>query len=460
MVEPNIEDLFTRAKEEIRVKKAAQSGSRPNAGAASRPQSIETGWRTRLLVGKRGGPLAVVANALTALRYAPEWQGVLHFNESSLATIVKLAPPFENVPAVPFAWADEHDILTAAWLQHQGIGVGKEVAGQAVQAVAREHPFHPIRDYVDALVWDGVSRIDDWLTLYLGAEPSEYVRAVGARFLIGGVARVYRPGAKNDTCLILEGDQGALKSTALRTLAGDEFFSDDISELGSKDSVMQTRGMWIIELSELDAMAKGEVSRIKAFMSRQVDRIRPPYGRRVIEAPRECIFAGTVNKDTYLKDETGGRRFWPVKCGRINIADLARDRDQLWAEARDRFRAGDQWWLNTKGLMDSAAEEARARYEGDPWDDLIGEWLKNPIERFDNTGHPLAELTSTYESVTVSDVLIHCIGKRPETWTQADQNRVARSLTSKGWKRKLKRTDNGREWRYFAPVTSMGGVTS
>jgi predicted P-loop ATPase len=296
--------------------------------------------------------------------------------------------------------------------------------------------------------------------LYLGAEPSDYVRAVGAKFLIGGVARVYRPGVKNDTCLILEGEQGALKSTALRTLAGDDFFSDDISELGSKDSVMQTRGIWIIELSELDAMAKGEVSRIKAFMSRQVDRIRPPYGRRVIEAPRECIFAGTVNKDTYLKDETGGRRFWPVKCGRINVVDLARDRDQLWAEARERFRANHPWWFTDKALIDSAAEESRARYEGDPWDDLIAEWLKNPNERFDNTGHPLAEMTSNSSSVTLKDVLIHCIGKRPDAWTQADQNRVARSLTAKGWKRKLKRSGDEREWRYFAPVTSMGGVTS
>jgi predicted P-loop ATPase len=418
-------------------------------------QSIATGWKTRLILGKRGGALAVVANALIGLRHAPEWQGVLHFNESYLATIVKLAPPFEYAPAVPFTWADEHDVLTAAWMQHHGIAVGKEVAAQAVQTVAREHSFHPIRDYLGPLKWDGTGRIDQWLPLYLGAEASEYMRAVGAKFLIGAVARVYKSGAKNDTCLILEGPQGLLKSTALRTLAGDEFFSDDIAELGSKDSVMQTRGVWIIELSELDAMAKGEVSRVKAFMSRQVDRIRPPYGRRVIEAPRECVFAGTVNKDTYLKDETGGRRFWPVKCGVINIEALRRDRDQLWAEACERFRQGHTWWLDNKELAEAAAEEAQARYEGDPWDDLIAPWLKNPTQRFDQTGHPVAELGSTPESVTVPDVLLHCIGKRLDMWTQADQNRVARSLRAKGCKRKLKRTGNEREWRYFPPVTTV-----
>jgi predicted P-loop ATPase len=218
---------------------------------------------------------------------------------------------------------------------------------------------------------------------------------------------------------------------------------------------MQTRGVWIIELSELDAMTKGEVARVKAFMSRQVDRIRPPYGKRVTAVLRECVFAGTVNKDTYLKDETGGRRFWPVRCGVIKIPELRRDRDQLWAEARDQFRAGETWWLDKQHLVASAAEEAQARYEGDPWDDLIAEWLKEPTERRDQSGHPVARLRSSPESVTVADILVHCIGKLPNMWTQADQTRVGRSLTAMGWNRKQKRVRGEREWRYFPPVTSV-----
>jgi putative DNA primase/helicase len=409
--------------------------------------SIDKGWKARLIVGPRGAVRSVVANALIAFRHAPEWQGVLHFNESSLATIVRVAPPFWSAPGLPFTWADEHDVLAAAWLQHQGISVNKEIAGQAVHAVAREHSFHPVRAYLDSLKWDRIPRIDDWLTLFLGVEPSDYARAVGANFLIGGVARVYRPGVKNDTCPILEGPQGALKSTALRTLAGTEFFTDDIAELGSKDSVMQTRGVWIVELGELDAMTRGELSRVKAFMSRQVDRIRPPYGRRVVEAPRECIFAGTVNKDTYLKDETGGRRFWPVKCGAIKIKELGRDRDQLWAEARARFHSGDTWWLNNPALMESAAKEVDGRYEDDPWDEMISEWVRNPQRRSDPV-YPVLPLTSTTDFVTVSDILIHCIGKRPDTWAQPDQTRVARSLTRNGFKRYQKRLPGKREWRY------------
>src|ERR1019366_4668657 len=126
-------------------------------------EAISSDWKSGLLRGKGGGVSAVVANSLIAIRSAPEWKHVLHFNESSMATIAKLPPPFERAPAVPFRWADEHDVLTAAWLQHQGISVTKEIAGQAVNAVAREHPFHPIRDYLDSLKWDGVDRIDRWL---------------------------------------------------------------------------------------------------------------------------------------------------------------------------------------------------------------------------------------------------------------------------------------------------------
>lgn len=154
------------------------------------------------------------------------------------------------------------------------------------------------------------------------------------------MARIYRPGTKVDNCLILDGGQGTLKSTALRTLA-EPWFTDELGDLGSKDAALQLRGAWIIELSELDAMQRMEASRIKAFISRSNDRYRPPYGRHVVDMPRECILAGTVNHQTYLRDETGGRLFWPVRTGRIDIADLKRDRDQLWAGARARYQTGD-----------------------------------------------------------------------------------------------------------------------
>jgi predicted P-loop ATPase len=296
--------------------------------------------------------------------------------------------------------------------------------------VAREHSFHPIRDYLDLVKWDGIARIDDWLTLYVGVDPSAYVRAVGAKFLIGGVARVYRPGSKNDSCLILEGPQGSLKSTALRSLA-DPWFTDDMPELGTKDAALQTRGVWLIEIAELDSMTRPEVSRVKAFMSRSVDRFRPPYGRRPIDVRRECIFAGTTNKQDYLKDETGGRRFWPVECGRISLDELRRDRDQLWAEAVIRYRDGATWWLDSRELVEAASSEQQERYDADPWQPVIEQWVLGR------------------EYVTCEQILESCLEKLKKDWSQPDKNRIARTLKALDWRRYQKRLDDGRrEWRY------------
>jgi hypothetical protein len=169
-----------------------------------------------------------------------------------------------------------------------------------------------------------------------------YHRAVGPRWMISAVARIYAPGCKADCALILEGPQGIRKSSALMMIAK-PWFADRLSDLSSKDAAMETRGVWIIEIAELDTMSRAVVSTIKAFMSRTQDRFRPPYGKRLVDLPRQCVFAGSVNPEGgYLKDPTGGRRFWPVVCSTINLETLQRDREQLWAEARDRFRGGEQ----------------------------------------------------------------------------------------------------------------------
>jgi predicted P-loop ATPase len=250
-----------------------------------------------------------------------------------------------------------------------------------------------------------------------------------------------------DCCLILEGLQGGKKSTALKTLAG-EWFTDEIADLGSKDSALQTRGVWVIEIAELDSMTRAEVSRIKAFMSRATDRFRPPYGKNVIESPRQCVFAGSVNHSTYLRDETGGRRFWPVRCGEVDVDALARDRDQLWAEAIVQYRSGEVWWLETRELVQEAEQQQSDRYEEDAWHALIAAWVENPEERRDPTGHPIGAFSSDHQSVCILDILNHCIGKRQDQWTQVDQNRVARCLRALKWERFQKRSDDSREWRY------------
>jgi predicted P-loop ATPase len=252
--------------------------------------------------------------------------------------------------------------------------------------------------------------------------------------MIAAVARVTEPGCKSDCALILEGPQGLLKSTALKTLAH-PWFTDEIADFGTKDAALQLAGAWIIELPELDSISRPSVSRIKAFMSRTTDRFRPPYGRRVVEQPRQCLFAGTVNGSEYLRDESGGRRWWPIACSNIDIDGLAADRDQLWAEARDRYAAGEPWWLDTDELNFCAAEEQSARFQADPWQEMIEQRV---------VGQP---------SVSVGEVLSF-LGIPKKDLTQAQANRVSACLKALGWKRKQIRIGGKKQWRYVTSVTS------
>jgi predicted P-loop ATPase len=337
--------------------------------------------------------------------------GVLAYNEFSSSTVTKRSPVFGCQSS---QWTDQEDRLTADWLQHNGIGLSVETTGQAVQAVARDRSFHPVREYLESLRWDGTPRAAGWLNLYLGVVPSDYSIAVGEKFLLSAVARIMKPGVKADCCLILEGEQGIKKSTALRTL-GQPWFTDELADMGSKDAALQTQGVWIVEIAELDGMTRAEVSKIKSFMSRAVDRFKPPYGRHLLESPRQCVFAGSINHGAYLRDETGARRFWPVACTRILIDDLARDRDQLWAEVAVSYRHGASWWLDTQALIRRAADEQSARYEESAWDGLIFDWADERVKM----GH---------DSISVAEVLNLCIGKRIGEWNRGDDMRVASAL--------------------------------
>jgi predicted P-loop ATPase len=400
-------------------------------------------WKGELLINKAGEPRALLANAMLALRRAPAWSGVLAYDEFGVQTVMSAAPPWEaSKPAwITRPWTEHDDLLAADWLQRQDIGVPVSIVQQAVEAVARNASFHPVVDYLDGLDHDGVPRLATWLTDYLGAESTVYNSAVGKVMLIGAVARIFRPGCKNDLVPILEGKQGAKKSTAMRTLFA-PWFSDELAELGSKDAALQTRSVWGLELSELDAMTRTDISRIKAFISRTTDRFRPPYGRRLIESPRSCTLWGTTNSGSYLKDETGGRRFLPVKVGLIDIDRLQADRDQLWAEAVAAYQAGAPWWLTDIQIQSEAEQEQRARYVGDPWDDVI------------------TKFTAGRDMVTIEEILKDALRIEPGRQAQVDLNRVARSLQSMGWERKQRRVGRGkRTWVYVRVVSESPPLT-
>jgi predicted P-loop ATPase len=411
-------------------------------------------WRNQLICSPSTGNVKpLLANAITALRLSPQWRDVLAFNEFSLHVVIKKKAPWQSLgDRTGTNWGDYDDSRTCEWLQNEGIFVTSAVAAEAVQTVAKEHSYHPVKDYLLSLKWDTQPRIQHWLPRYLGAPTNLFIQAIGPRWLRSAVARIFKPGCQADHVLLLEGAQGIRNSTLLRSLTGDIWFSDHISDLGTKDYRLDLLGKWIVEFSELDAMRRVDIERVKAFLSCRVDHFRPPYGRRAEDVPRSCVFAATVNDETPLLDETGNRRFWPVPCREVMIEELDRDRDQIWAEAVCQYQEGKPWWLESNELNEAAKQEQESRYDAGVWDEEILEWIENPTQAYKSNGDakiPVSEFRSTRDRVTITDILVHCIGKPLDRCFQSDKNQVVRCLVHAGWKRTQERSGPDRGIRFY-----------
>ncbi|MEP0192035.1 MAG: virulence-associated E family protein [Erythrobacter sp.] len=244
----------------------------------------------------------------------------------------------------------------------------------AVARHARDNPYHPIRDYLDGLEWDGKPRLNSWLQDCLGASDTAYVGLVGAKTLIAAVARIYEPGCKVDTMLILEGPQGIKKSSAIAALFSEEWSTESISLFDAHNKmVMSMMGSWVVELAEFTAITRRDPGAVKGLLSISKDKVVLPYAKTASEHARQCIFFGTINPgDTgYLTDATGNRRFWPVEVANANIEKLSTQRDQIWAEAVHRYKAKEVWWFETHEHEAIAQSEAAKREQIDPWVDLL-----------------------------------------------------------------------------------------
>jgi predicted P-loop ATPase len=410
--------------------RAAAQSEGPDDEISEEPDGSGS-WEKWLQLDDRGQVIPNLANAALALRQAPELAHLVAYDEMLRHTLLLRMVPGSRGGAFTGARPLKDTDIAAVqeWLQkHQLRRLGKETAHQAIELVAHEAAFHPVRNYLSALAWDGTRRLETWLTIYLGAEATPYTNAIGMMFLIAAVARIFAPGSKCDYLLVLEGPQGARKSSACRILGG-EWFSDSLPDVtAGKDVALHLNGKWLIEIAELSALGRAETAALKAFLTRNTERYRPPYGREEIIAPRQCVFVGTTNRETYLRDETGGRRFWPVRVGTIDTDALARDRDQLFAEAVAAYRAGEPWWPDSDFEREHITPQQEARFEGDAWEELIGAWL---AER---------------DRCTLAEVAREGLHFTSDRLGTADQRRIVAVLTRLGWEQR-RGTGGVRHWR-------------
>jgi predicted P-loop ATPase len=374
-------------------------------------------------------------NAVGLLTKDPDWTNSVFYDEFSCDLVFSRDVPRLYAKSGDKV-ADGHLTLLTYELQADSEAeFGDDMVVRALETAGRKRATHPVRQYLNGLTWDGTERIDMWLIDYLGAANTPLIQAFGSRWLIAAVARIMQPGAKVDTCLILEGGEGVKKSTTLKELVPNpKWFTDAVGDFTNKDTLIALRGKWIVEIGELTTLTRSGSEPARAFISRQTDTYRGPYGRVAQDWDRQFVLSGTSNNNDYLQDENN-RRFWVVVVHGAEEGKIAGIRDQLWAEALVRYRAGEKWWLHEAAFVAEAKAVTDSRITADSWDGII--------ERAGGYA-PVGAMMS------IADVLSDWIGKLPGLQTKADGQRVGRILHKIGWEKKQKRLDNGTQpWFYF-----------
>jgi len=396
-------------------------------------------WQDGLIQKPRGGIEDCRENVFLVLSRHPAWEGVIGWNDFTKRIEKIKLPPWGGRLG---EWETRDDLDLGLWLaQKCDLLIRSEaslVAG--VSMAADRNSFHPPREWLEGLAaWDGVNRLEHYVSDCVGCDNTRYVQLVGKYFLIGMVARIFRPGCPMQYMPVLEGAQGIGKSSFWRALGG-EWFQETPFKLGDKDAYMQLNGAILYEIAEMDSFNKSESTQVKAFISQQIDRYREPYARRTVDRPRQCVFAGTTNHGEYLKDTTGNRRFWPIKATSVDIDALLAIRDQLFAEAFYRFKSGEQWYPSREDEAAHFVPQQDERRIVDPWLYPLMEWLEDVNQR----------MTREF---TITDLLM---GACKVELNKIDGNRgmatrMGNLMTElPGWQRK-RRSTGFREWVWVRP---------
>ncbi|GAB6174481.1 VapE family protein [Paradesulfitobacterium aromaticivorans] len=411
--------------------------------------SDDEDWQGRLELEKNGKIKDTLSNISTILRFDPALQTIVFNQFKNLIEVVGELP----WPQVKPGWSDTDLACAKLYFERTyGIWSPTKFKDALLGVVSVERLYHPVKEYLGSLQWDGIERLDTLLIDYLGAEETPYVRAVTRKTLVAAVARIYRPGIKFDSILVLNGSQGIGKSTLFARLGG-QWYSDSlsISDMKDKTAPEKLQGYWILELGELAGIKKMDVETVKSFITRTDDKYRQSYGVSVESHPRSCIIVGTTNSDGgFLRDITGNRRFWPVRVighGKYHAWELT-EVDQIWAEAVERYKVGEELFL--KGaLAEEAVSQQRDAMESDDREGLVDEYLDALLpEDWDKMdlyqrrnflsgsefGGETRVGTERRQQVCVMEIWCECFGKSRETIKKGDSYEIE-SILGKigGW---------------------------
>jgi predicted P-loop ATPase len=372
-----------------------------------------------LQCSSNGIPLANLSNAVSILDNDPAMKDLFYYDEF-LQRIMR---------ADSREWSDHDDLGIVIHIQRE-VGItrmAREQVAQAVATVANRNTRHCVRDWFESLTYDGTPRIEQFFSDCFGAAQDDYVKAVSRNFWLTMVARTFAPGCKVDNMVVLEGAQGIGKSQALQAIGGDWFAEMHESATNPKGFAEILQGKLLIEITEMDSFNRAEVNRVKQAISCPSDRFRPSYGHRAQDHKRQCVFVGTTNRDDWNRDETGARRFWPIACvGDVRLDIIRENREQLFAEAVQRYKAGEAHWLMPER---QTKDEQAARFQADPWLQTIAEIVKGETEV--TTAHVAEKLNIQIE-------------RRD----RGVEMRIGSCLRFMRWERKRARIDGNLTWLY------------
>lgn len=381
-------------------------------------------WQKKLDVDKKGNVYGTIDNILLILENDPYLKGRIGYDDFEKCEVAIAELPWRKVTPMTRRLADKDDSAIRYYLEKTYGISNKTKTEDAMSVHAIRESFHPVRDYLNGLEWDGEARMERLLIDYQGAEDTEYTRTVTRKMLIAAVARVFEPGVKFDYVLVLVGDQGMKKSSLVGKL-GLQWFSDSFSTVDGKEAFEQLQGVWLVEMAELSALHKQEVEKIKHFITKREDRYRVAYGKRVEKFPRQCVFFATTNKRDFLRDPTGDRRYWPVM---VNITTPVKDvfKDltteeigQIWAEAMVNYELGENLYLEPK-MAAKATQIQKDHTAEHPWMDAIRNYLntKIPVDWNRWELHERLEFLKNHENYEgdVKQKTRVCV---PEIWREA-----------------------------------------